>query len=403
MRTSADLDKVAQAVVRYSKQLIGMPHHFGIHAGGIVISEKPLTYYTALHRPPKGFPVTQFSMLEAEDLGLHKFDILSQRGLGHIRDAVEMVNGPEGNVECRMQNEECRTVLTKHCATGTDRSSIVAEPERESNTALASSAHSVLNSSFFIQHSELRQQAVDIHAIDQFKNDPKINALMRTGNTIGCFYVESPAMRMLLKKLKVDDYLGLVAASSIIRPGVAESGMMREYILRHNDLERRKQAPKALYDIMPETYGVMVYQEDVMRVAHQYAGLDLEDADQLRRGMNIRYRDRPEFKLVQKKFFANCSSEGLSRRTAGRGMAADREFRQLQFRKRSQRELRRGELPEPVPEGVLPVGVHGGRGEQLRRVLPHGVLPARGETGGSGDRGAVREQERGAVLVGERG
>ena len=308
--TSADLDKVAQAVIRYGKLLIGMPHHFGIHAGGIVITDKPVTHYTALHRPPKGFPVTQISMLECEDLGLHKFDLLSQRGLGHIRDAVEMVNGPKGNVECRMQNEECRTVPTKHCATGTDRSSIVAEPERESNAALASSAHSVLNSTFKILNSELRPPAVDIHDIPRFKEDTAIKELIRTGNTIGCFYVESPAMRMLLKKLKVDDYLGLVAASSIIRPGVAESGMMREYLLRHNDLERRKQAPKELMDIMPETYGVMVYQEDVLRVVSQYAGLDLEEADQVRRGMNIRYRDRPEFKLVQKKFFDNCSTKG---------------------------------------------------------------------------------------------
>jgi DNA polymerase III alpha subunit len=89
---------------------------------------------------------------------------------------------------------------------------------------------------------------------------------------VGCFYVESPAMRMLLKKLQVEDYLTLVAASSIIRPGVAESGMMREYILRHNDPERRKLAPKALLEIMPETYGVMVYQEDVLRVAHSLRG-----------------------------------------------------------------------------------------------------------------------------------
>ena len=85
-------------------------------------------------------------------------------------------------------------------------------------------------------------------------------------------------MRMLLKKLAVEDYLGLVAASSIIRPGVAESGMMREYLLRHHDPERRKQAPAKLLEIMPETYGVMVYQEDVLRVASQYAGLDLEEA-----------------------------------------------------------------------------------------------------------------------------
>ena len=117
-------------------------------------------------------------------------------------------------------------------------------------------------------------------------------------------------MRMLLKKLEVDDYLGLVAASSIIRPGVAESGMMREYLLRHRDPERRKLASERMMSIMPETYGVMVYQEDVMRVVVQYGGLSAEEADQVRRGMNIRYRDRPEFKLVERKFFDNCRERG---------------------------------------------------------------------------------------------
>lgn len=245
---SGDLDKVAQAVIRHGQRLIGMPHHLGIHAGGIVITEKPVTHFTALHRPPKGFPVTQFSMLECEDLGLHKFDLLSQRGLGHIREAVEILD----------RNDE----------------------------------------------------RIDIHDIARFKQDPAIKELIKEGNTIGCFYVESPAMRMLLKKLAVEDYLGLVAASSIIRPGVAESGMMREYLLRHHDPERRKQAPKRLLEIMPETYGVMVYQEDVIKVVMRYGGLDVSEADQVRRGMNIRYRDRPEFKLVERKFFDNCAALG---------------------------------------------------------------------------------------------
>lgn len=245
---SNDMDKVARAVVQYGQRLIGMPHHLGIHAGGIVITEKPVTSFTALHRPPKGFPVTQFSMLEAEDLGLHKFDLLSQRGLGHIREAVEIL--------------------------------------------------------------ERKGEPIDIHDIPRFKQDPAIKELIRTGNTIGCFYVESPAMRMLLNKLRVEDYLGLVAASSIIRPGVAESGMMREYLLRHHDVERRKKAPKRLLEIMPETYGVMVYQEDVIKVVHLYGGLDLEEADIVRRGMNIRYRDRPEFKMVERKFFENCAAFG---------------------------------------------------------------------------------------------
>jgi DNA-directed DNA polymerase III PolC len=277
---SSELDKVAVAVVRYAKELIGMPHHLGIHAGGIVITDKPVTHFTALFRPPKGFPVTQISMLECEDMGLHKFDLLSQRGLGHIRDAVELVNA-----ECRMKNVECTT----------------AEP--------GYSSEGLLHSTFYIDHSKFRE-AVDIHDIPRFKQDERIKELLRKGDTIGCFYVESPAMRMLLKKLKVDDYLGLVAASSIIRPGVAESGMMREYLLRHNDPERRKRAPKRLLEIMPETYGVMVYQEDVIKVVHLYGGLDLEEADQVRRGMNIRYRDRPEFKVVEQRFFANCKASG---------------------------------------------------------------------------------------------
>lgn len=241
-----ELDKIAAAIVRYGQYLIGMPHHLGIHAGGIVITEKPVTHFTALYRPPKGFPVTQFSMLEAEDLGLHKFDLLSQRGLGHIREAVEIL--------------------------------------------------------------ENKGTPVDIHDINSFKKDPAIKELIQVGNTIGCFYVESPAMRMLLKKLRVEDYLGLVAASSIIRPGVAESGMMREYLLRHHDPERLKNASPRLRKIMPETYGVMVYQEDVIKVAIQYGGLDLEEADHVRRGMNIRYRERDEFKRVQARFFANCKA-----------------------------------------------------------------------------------------------
>ena len=156
----------------------------------------------------------------------------------------------------------------------------------------------------------LGRPLIDIHAIERFKHDPKINELLRTGDTIGCFYVESPAMRMLLKKLGVQDYLTLVAASSIIRPGVSQSGMMREYILRHRDPERRKQAHPAMLKIMPDTYGVMVYQEDVIKVAHLYAGLTLAEADILRRGMSGKYRSREEFQRVKERFFDNCMKKG---------------------------------------------------------------------------------------------
>lgn len=247
------LDQLSQLVVRYSSLLIGFPNYLGIHASGILISEKPIHYYTPTFMPPKGFATTQFDMVTAEDIGLYKFDILSQRGLGKIKDAVEVV-----------------------------------------------------------AYNHPQQERIDIHDIKRFKEDERIKYLLKNAKAIGCFYVESPAMRMLLRKLQVDDYLGLVAASSVIRPGVAKSGMMREYILRYRFPERRKDAHPVMMDIMPETYGVMVYQEDVIKVAHYFGGLTLGEADMLRRGMSGKFRSREEFLKVKDQFFDNCKASGKS-------------------------------------------------------------------------------------------
>ncbi len=298
---SRELDRVARAVVRYAQKLIGMPHQFGVHVGGIVITDKPVAHFGALFRPPKGFPVVQLSLLECEDLGLHKFDLLSQRGLGHIRDAVELVDADQKIRQSDDQMMEMPLTPALSLLSGVEGG----EGGMPECDVLVLSTCTVDPPG-----RPVHRPAVDIHDIPHFKQDPAIKQLLRTGDTVGCFYVESPAMRMLLKKLRVEDYLTLVAASSIIRPGVAESGMMREYILRHNDPERVKRAPKELLEIMPDTYGVMVYQEDVLKVAHLYAGLNLEEADLLRRGMTARFRDRPEFKAVQEKFFANCTAKG---------------------------------------------------------------------------------------------
>lgn len=292
-------DRVVKSILRYSTYLHEHPHHLSIHVGGVLISEKPLTYYTALHLPPKGSATTQFSMLEAEDLGLHKFDILSQRGLGHIRDCVELVQSRSvDQMIRRSENEEC---TSSHCASG---------PKPCTGPCAEEGVEHMPDRSRRTVDPLDRAPVIDIHAIEQFKHDPKIKELLRTGDTIGCFYVESPAMRMLLKKLDVEDYLTLVAASSMIRPGVAQSGMMREYILRHRHPERRKQAHPAMLKIMPETYGVMVYQEDVIKVAHLYAGLTLAEADILRRGMSGKYRSRLELQRVKDRFFSNCASKG---------------------------------------------------------------------------------------------
>jgi DNA-directed DNA polymerase III PolC len=247
----AKLDRLSQLVIKYSIYIEGFPNYLGIHAGGILISEKPIHYYTATFMPPKGFATTQFDMVVAEDIGLYKFDILSQRGLGKIKEATEI-----------------------------------------------------------IAYNHPKQPPIDIHDIKRFKQDQRIKYLLRNAKAIGCFYVESPAMRMLLKKLQVDNYLGLVAASSVIRPGVSKSGMMRQYILRYRYPEKRKEAHPILREIMPETYGVMVYQEDVIKVAHHFGGLTLGEADMLRRGMSGKFRSRDEFLKVKQQFFNNCLNDG---------------------------------------------------------------------------------------------
>lgn len=245
------LDQLSLLVLKYSSYIHGLPSHLSVHAGGIVISEKPITWYAATFLPPKGYPTTQFSMLEAEEVGLYKFDVLSQRGLGKIHECLEI-----------------------------------------------------------IQYHEPNKTPHDIHDIAHFKKDQKIKELLLSARAMGCFYVESPAMRMLIIKLKVENYLELVAASSIIRPGVAQSGMMREYILRHKHPERRKNIHPLLHDIMPETYGVMVYQEDVIKVAHYFAGLSLGEADVLRRGMSGKFRSKEEIISVRNKFMAQCKAKG---------------------------------------------------------------------------------------------
>lgn len=244
-------DKITRLIHRYGKLMEGMPNHLGIHAGGILISEEPITTYTATEIPPKGFPITQFDMFVAEDIGLHKFDVLSQRGLGHIKDAADLVQ----------QNRGIR---------------------------------------------------MDVHQVDRFKKDEKVRELVRNGDTLGCFYVESPAMRQLLSKLRCDTYRQLVAASSIIRPGVARSGMMRAYIERHNNPAGIQYLHPKMEELLAETYGVMVYQEDVIKVAHHFAGIELAEADVLRRVMSGKYRTTTKLDEIKIKFFSNCRERGYA-------------------------------------------------------------------------------------------
>jgi DNA-directed DNA polymerase III PolC len=238
-----------QYIFKYAPLMVDFPEHLSIHAGGILISEAPMAEYSALQPMPKGFPICQFDMYVAEDIGFAKFDVLSQRGLGHIKTCVEIVK-------------------------------------------------------------ENHKINIDIHAIQDFKRDPEIRRQLVEHETMGAFYVESPAMRQLIWKLRCDNYLTLVAASSIIRPGVSASGMMGEYIKRHHNPAEIKYIHPKMEELLQETYGVMVYQEDVIKVAHHFAGLDLAEADVLRRAMSGKFRSKKEFQRIVDKWYANCKDRG---------------------------------------------------------------------------------------------
>ncbi|MBS1607098.1 MAG: DNA polymerase III subunit alpha, partial [Bacteroidetes bacterium] len=249
-----DEDNIHRIILQYGKLLRDFPSGLSIHPGGILISEEPITNWCSLHLPPKGFATAMIDMFVAENIGLHKLDVLSQRGLGHIKECIQLVR----------QN---------------------------------------------------RQVDIDIHQTEKFKKDPAVRKQLRTGNTIGCFYIESPAMRQLIKKLHCDNYETLVAASSIIRPGVGRSGMMHQYIYRHNHPDKFEFLHPKLKEILGSTYGVMIYQEQVIQVAHEWAGLDMADADLLRRATSSKYRGKGHLPVLKARFFANCERAGYPQNT----------------------------------------------------------------------------------------
>lgn len=242
-------NSIVKLVQEYGMLLEKYPNQRSMHSCGIIISEEPITNFTPLEMPPKGFPIVLFDMHIAEDIGFEKFDILSQRGIGHIDDSVKLI---------------------------------------EKNRGIR----------------------VNIRDTSLSKDEALANGYLAQGRTIGCFYIESPAMRGLLRRLKCDNYKILVAASSIIRPGVAQSGMMKEYIFRHNHPDKFEYFHEVFKQQLGETYGIMVYQEDVIKIALHYGGLPAADGDILRRAMSGKGRSKAALQKVKDNFFACCAQKG---------------------------------------------------------------------------------------------
>jgi len=216
-------DPATRKILAIAARLVSIPRHLSVHPGGIVITPEPLTNYLALTRAAKGVVVTQPDMYSVKELGLLKIDILGQRALAVVADVVRGVG--EGG------------------------------------------------------------EKIDFDVIDP-THDKATRELIANGQTIGCFYVESPVIRALLKRLRCREFETLVAAISIIRPGVSSTGCAESYIARHLGREKPSSIHPRVDGILKETYGVMIYQEQVMRVVSEAAGLSLADGDEFRRCMS---------------------------------------------------------------------------------------------------------------------
>lgn len=232
-------------ILKIAQNIIGNPRYLSVHPGGVVITPDPIGDYVPVEIAPKGVLIIQWEKDAAEDAGLVKIDLLGNRSLGVIRDAI--ANIFENGISFDEQNWE---------------------PEDDATT----------------------QENV------------------AAGNTMGCFYIESPAMRLLQKKAKVGDFEHLVIHSSIIRPAANE--FIREYVRR---LHGGKWEPihPLLEDVLDETFGIMVYQEDVSKVAVAMAGFSHADADGLRKIMSKKDKVR-RLRDYKQRFFEGARSRGVT-------------------------------------------------------------------------------------------
>jgi error-prone DNA polymerase len=233
-----DLPPAWRELARLAQPLVGLPRHLSLHPGGVVIVPTALTDYVPLEpavkqlegHPDLSVPVIQFEKDGAEDAGLVKIDLLGNRSLAVIRDAIAAVHGNTGRM-------------------------------------------------------------IDYTSSDAGE-DEATKELFRTGRTMGVFYTESPASRQLCAKSRADTFELLVLNTSIIRP--ASNRYIRTYLERLHGAPYEPLDP-VLRDTLAETFGVMVYQEDVVNVCAVFAGMPLATADGLRKSLS---KKRPAKQLA---------------------------------------------------------------------------------------------------------
>ena len=260
-----DLGEPWPEILGLAARIEGAPRHLSVHCGGMVITPDPVCEHVPVETAAKGIPVLQWEKDAVEDAGLVKIDLLGNRSLAVIRDALAAVKENHG-----------------------------------------------------VEIPYWRLNPLD---------DVRTREILARGDTIGVFYVESPAMRQLQKKTRRGDFEHLVIHSSIIRPAANE--FIREYVRRlHGGAYR---SPHPLMDeILGETYGIMCYQEDVSRIAMAMAGFDAAAADDLRKILSKKHKRR-RLEDYRQRFYEGASARGVGRGVIDRVWAMILSFRGYSF------------------------------------------------------------------------
>lgn len=257
-----------QEIFQSAAALLGLPRHLSIHPGGMVISPVPLTDLVPLQFAAKGVVITQFDLVSVERLGLVKIDLLGIRGLTVLGDVAGEMAQATGLHPTRFAPAQLRQLESG--------------PEQ----GLSVSALSPLD------------------LLDAIPDDDAATAaLVRTGRTIGCFQIESPGMRATLKEIQAHSVDDVMVALALYRPGPLSGGLKDAFVRRHRGEEAVVQLHPALTSLLADTYGVILYQEQVLRIAHELAGLSLADADLLRRAMS-HFDPGERMRTLQEKFIA---------------------------------------------------------------------------------------------------
>ncbi|MBK8900976.1 MAG: DNA polymerase III subunit alpha [Anaerolineaceae bacterium] len=241
----AEVEDVAQhKILAEAFAIIGQPHHMSIHPGGIVISPGPMTDLVPVQLAPKGFLITQYDHHDVEKIGLPKIDLLGIRALTVLADTAEAI----------------RATL---------------------------------------------DPAFDLQAIPL---DDEVTAVqLRQGETVGVFQCESSGARRTLRQLKATNLRDLAVANAFFKPGPAMGGMAQAFVRRYRGEETVNFLHPALEPILGSTQGVMLFQEQVLRVATEIAHLSWAEADHLRRGMSKFQAD--EMAAMQQRFVSGCQQK----------------------------------------------------------------------------------------------